>query len=104
MAPRGYPAGFRKRVVDLVEAGRPVAQVAAELGVSDQSIYTWRRQARIDAGADARLSAPRVDRLIADPQLRGDLSDRTTRLYQIDHTLSEPRGIPPRSHRTSQGP
>lgn len=56
MAPRGYPAEFRQRVVDLVEAGRPVAQVAAELGISDQSIYTWRRQARIDAGAEAGLT------------------------------------------------
>ena len=41
MAPKGYPAEFRQRVVDLVEAGRPVAQVAAELGISDQSIYAW---------------------------------------------------------------
>lgn len=38
MAPRGYPAEFRQREVDLVEAGRPVVQVAAELGISDQSI------------------------------------------------------------------
>ena len=56
MAPRGYPAEFRKGVVDLVEAGRPVAQVAAELGISDQSIYTWRRQARIDAGVEPGLT------------------------------------------------
>ena len=56
MAPRGYPVEFRKRVVDLVEAGRPVAQVAAELGISDQSIYTWRRQARIDAGVEPGMS------------------------------------------------
>jgi len=38
MASRGYPAEFRRRVIDLVEAGRPVAQVAAELEISDQSI------------------------------------------------------------------
>lgn len=43
MAPRGYPAEFRRRVIDLVEAGRPVAVVVAELGISDQSIYNWRR-------------------------------------------------------------
>lgn len=56
MAPRGYPAEFRQRVVDLVEAGRPVAQVAEELGISDQSIYTWRRQARIDTGVEPGMS------------------------------------------------
>lgn len=43
MAPRGYPAEFGQRVVDLVEAGRPVVQVAAELGISGQSICTQRR-------------------------------------------------------------
>ena len=56
MAPRGCPAEFRQRVVDLVDAGRPVARVAAELGISDQPIYTWRRQARIDAGSEAGLT------------------------------------------------
>lgn len=56
MAPRGYPAEFRRRVIDLVEAGRPVAVVAAELGISDQSIYNWRRQARIDAGAEPGMT------------------------------------------------
>lgn len=65
MAPRGYPAEFRQRVVDLVEAGRPVAQVAAELGISDQSIYTWRRQARIDAGVEAGLTTAEEAELAA---------------------------------------
>jgi transposase-like protein len=50
MAWRGYPPEFRRRVVGLVEGGRKVAEVAADLGISEQTIYTWRRQARIDAG------------------------------------------------------
>jgi transposase-like protein len=45
---RGYPPEFRRKVLDLVEAGRPIAEVAQVLGISDQSIYTWRRQDRID--------------------------------------------------------
>ena len=65
MAPRGYPAEFRKRVVDLVEAGRPVAQVAAELGISDQSIYTWRRQARIDSGVEPGMTTAEHAELVA---------------------------------------
>lgn len=56
MAPRGYPAEFRRRVIDLVEAGRPVAVVAAELGISDQSVCSWRRQARIDAGVEPGMT------------------------------------------------
>lgn len=56
MARRGYPPEFRRRVVALVEGGRTVADLAAELGVSEQTIYTWRRQARIDAGLEAGVT------------------------------------------------
>ena len=56
MARRGYPAEFRKRVIELVEGGKKVAEVAADLGISQQTIYAWRRQARIDAGLEAGLS------------------------------------------------
>ena len=56
MARRGYPPEFRRRVVDLVEGGRRVAEVAVELQISEQTIYTWRRQARIDSGIEAGLT------------------------------------------------
>jgi transposase-like protein len=39
MARRGYPPEFRRRVIDLVEGGRKVAEVAVELEVSEQTIY-----------------------------------------------------------------
>jgi transposase len=48
--PRSYPPEFRRKVIDLVVAGRPVARVAADLGISEQTIYTWRRQHLIDTG------------------------------------------------------
>ena len=47
---RGYPPEFRGKVLDLVEAGRRIAEVAQALGISAQSIYTWHRQDRIDRG------------------------------------------------------
>jgi len=65
MARRGYPPEFRRRVVDLVEGGRKVAEVAAELGISEQTIYTWRRQARIDAGIEAGLTTSEKAELTA---------------------------------------
>jgi hypothetical protein len=34
MGRRGCPAEFRRRVLDLVEAGRPVAEVAQDLGIT----------------------------------------------------------------------
>jgi transposase len=54
---RGYPPEFRRRVLDLVEAGRPIAEVAQALAISGQSIYTWRRQDRIDRGLEPGLSS-----------------------------------------------
>lgn len=42
----GYPAEFRRKVLDLIAEGRSVASVAHDLGISDQTIYTWRRQDR----------------------------------------------------------
>lgn len=50
MGRRGYPPEFRRKVLDLVASGRPVAEVAQVLGISAESIYTWRRQDRIDKG------------------------------------------------------
>jgi hypothetical protein len=32
MGRRGYPPEFRRKVLDLVEAGRPIAEVAQVLG------------------------------------------------------------------------
>ena len=56
MGRRGYPPEFRRKVLDLIEAGRPIAEVAQALGISDQSIYSWRRQDRIDRGLEPGLT------------------------------------------------
>jgi transposase-like protein len=45
--PKGYAAEFRRRALDLVRSGRPVAQVAAELGISAQAIYTGASRIRL---------------------------------------------------------
>ena len=71
MGRRGYPPEFRRKVLDLVEAGRPVAEVAQALGISDQSIYTWRRQDRIDRGLEPGLTSAEQERAG-----RGQAADR----------------------------
>ena len=55
MPRRGYPTEFRRRALDLLAAGRKVVDVARDLGISDQTLYTWRRQERIDKGEEAGL-------------------------------------------------
>jgi len=47
---RGYPPEVRRKVLDLLDAGRPVVEVARDLGIGTESIYTRRRQDRIDRG------------------------------------------------------
>ena len=65
MSRRGYPPEFRRRVLDLIEAGRKIAEVAHDLGISDQTIYSWRRQDRIDRGLEAGLSSAEKAELVA---------------------------------------
>jgi transposase len=65
MGRRGYPPEFRRKVLDLVEAGRPIAEIAQMLGIRDQSIYTWRRQDRIDRGLVPGLTSAEQGELVA---------------------------------------
>ena len=65
MGRRGYPPEFRRKVLDLVEAERPIAEVAQALGISEQSVYTWRRQDRIDRGLEPGLTSTEKAELVA---------------------------------------
>ena len=78
MARRGYPPEFRQRVVALVEGGRNVSEVAAELEVSEQTIYTWHRQARIDAGLEAGVTTGE----------RGELEAAKRRIRELETELA----------------
>jgi transposase-like protein len=60
-----YPPGFRRKVLDLVAAGRAVAQVAGDLGMSAQVIYTWRRQQLIDSGQMPGITSSDQAELVA---------------------------------------
>ncbi len=55
MGRRGYPAELRRKVLDLLADGKSVASVAHDLDISDQTIYSWRRQDRIDRGLQPGL-------------------------------------------------
>ena len=71
MEGRGYTAEFRQRVLDLVAAGRRVEDVARDLGISDQTVYSWRRQDRVDRGFESgRTTAERADLIAARRRIR----------------------------------
>lgn len=49
--PRKYPQELRDRAVRLaMESDRPIAQIAADLGIHREALRTWVRQAQADAG------------------------------------------------------
>ena len=63
--PYRYPPEFRRKVLDLLAAGRSVASLSADLGVSDQTIYNWRRQDAIDRGTEPGLTSSETEELRA---------------------------------------
>jgi transposase-like protein len=69
----GYPAEFRRKVLDLIEAGRSIADVAHDLEISEQTIYTWRRQDRIDRGLVPGLTSAEKAELTAAKKRIADL-------------------------------
>lgn len=65
MGRQGYPPEFRRKVLDLIDAGRKAADIARDLGISTQTIYNWRRQHRIDQGLKLGSSSGERADLIA---------------------------------------
>src|ERR1700722_4120651 len=48
--PRAHPPEFRRKILELVRAGRSLNALAKEFSVSRQSIANWVRQDDLDAG------------------------------------------------------
>jgi transposase InsO family protein len=63
--PRRYPPEFRRKVLDLLKAGRTVAQLVNDLQISDQTIYNWRRQELIDTGQMPGVTSTDLAELVA---------------------------------------
>lgn len=77
----GYPSEFRRRVLDLVASGRRVASVSHDLDVSEQTIYNWLRQDRIDRGVEAGLTTVE----------KGELAAAKRRIAELETELAVAR-------------
>lgn len=93
--PRRYPAEFRRKVLDLIEAGRPVAEIAAQLGVTGQTIYNWRNQDQIDRGLRAGMSTSESAELTAAKKRIRELETElavTKRANELLKEQTDPKG------------
>ena len=62
--PAPHPPEFRQRAVELARMReKPVAEIAADLGISDSCLRNWMRQADLDDGrrTDGSTSADREE-------------------------------------------
>lgn len=48
--PFAYSSEFREMVLEQVRAGRPVAELARDLGMHQSTLHRWKRQDRVDRG------------------------------------------------------
>src|ERR671921_1649767 len=61
---RQFAAEFKRDAVELVRtSGRPIAQIAHELGIYDSTLGNWVRQDRIDRGEREGLTTEERARL-----------------------------------------
>ena len=64
---RKYTEEFKQEAVRLMESsGKPVAQVARDLGVNDNNLYRWRREYGSDVSAAHNSGAASVSELEAE--------------------------------------
>jgi transposase len=61
---RGFTKEFQRDAVELVRStGRPIAEIARELGIYDSTLGNWVRQDRIDGGEAEGLTTEERARL-----------------------------------------
>ena len=61
-----YTDEFKTQAVELAELGKPVSEVAADLGISSDLIYRWRRESPQLSQEGSQVSGPVSDPAKAD--------------------------------------
>ena len=62
--PAATPPEFRRRALDLVAQGEPVARVAKDLGISDSCLRRWMEQDTVDDGRKEGLTSTERKELV----------------------------------------
>jgi len=62
--PAPKPPEFRRRALDLVAQGEPVARVARDLGISESCLRRWMERDDVDAGRKEGLTSAERKELV----------------------------------------
>ena len=101
--PRRYPVEFRRKVLDLIEAGAPVAESAVQLGITAQTVYNWRNQDQIDRGVRAGVPTSESAELSAARKRIRELETEleiTRRANELLKAQTDPKGAGRSSRRS----
>ncbi len=89
-----YPAEFRERAVELARLReKPVKKLAADLGICDQTLHNWLKQADIDAGrregltTEERAELVRLRRANRVLEMENDILKRAAAFFARENVL-----------------
>ncbi len=101
--PRHYPAELRRQSCERMLAGETVKDLGAELGISEHTLYRWRRQALVDAGRRPGHKSYEADPLAAARRRIKEL-EAELKLVKAASALFKEGGADPKgSTRLSEG-
>jgi transposase-like protein len=96
--PKRYPREFRRAVCARLVAGERVVSLAKELGVSEATLYLWKRQELIDAGRAEGVKSFEADELaqahktIADLEAELEITRAAVALFNGEEVVG-PKGV-----------
>ena len=92
--PRPHPPEFRERAVELARLReKPIAQIAADLGISESCLRNWVHQADIDEGAkqglstDERAELVRLRRELRVKDMEIEILERASAFFARENVL-----------------
>jgi transposase-like protein len=97
--PMRYPKDFRRVVCARLVAGERVSSLSQEVGVSEGTLYLWKRQALIDAGRAEGVKSFEADELaqahktIAELEAELEITRAAVALFNGEEPVS-PKAVP----------
>ncbi|GAB3230073.1 transposase [Mycolicibacterium hippocampi] len=97
--PRQYSSSVRRQIVARLRSGEAVAAVAIETGICEATLFRWKRQALIDAGAIEGVPSVEVDELAAAHKRIAQLEAELALTRDACELFNDEAVVPPKRRR-----